>query len=312
MSITKLYTLYGVNINTADSVDLFISQITSQNFSANIEEILEFGDGVVDPTFAAILRQNPKIAFTSTKVASILGTIGIGGLEITADVDDDGCEFWFQKIQSGGTRATGSSHMKLTMAKGMIFLRSITASNDRIATADMEAIALYDGTNNPFVVALNQALEGSVGSSEGFVAGPVSINGTTIEGIQEISIDFGINEIVQSGDGEVWPTFAAIGRRQPVITFKTTDVEVLNSLGLTGAVQGATDSVVYLKKVEEGGTRVADGTEEHISFTIDEGRITVEDVTADDNDVAVATVKIQPTYDGTNETVVISTAAAIA
>jgi hypothetical protein len=311
MSVTKLYTLYGVNIENSDDTDLFISQIQDWNFDAGIAELIEAGDGVVDPTFAAVGAQRPKIAFTSSKIASILATIGIGGIDIESDGDDAGAEFWLQKIAEGGTRASGNNHMKLTMNKGMIFVRQISATNDRMATVSMEALATYDGSNAPFVVATSQALSGSVGSSEGYVCGPVVINGTTLEAVQEITIDFGIQETFVSGDGEVYPTFAAIMSRRPIITVRTLDVESLSTFGLSGVAQGATDSVVYLRKVSEGGTRVADGTGEHISFTVDEGRIAVQTIPASDGEPAMAEVKITPTYDGSNAIIAISTTATI-
>ena len=99
--------------------------------------------------------------------------------------------------------------------------------------------------------------------------------------------------------------------RKPKITIKTTDVISLSTFGLSGVAQGGTDSVIYLRKVAEGGARVQDGTAEHISFTVDEGMITVTGIDANDGEVANSTIEITPTFDGKNDILAIGTAVAI-
>ena len=307
----NVHVLYAVKIDTVGAGDVFIDQISDFNVDTAINEILEGADGGVDPTFAAVQSQSPKIGFTSTKLATILAKCGISGLKLSADVDEDGAEFWFQKVAEGGTRESGSNHLKMTMKKGLLLPRSLTASNDGVANLSFEALAVYDGTNNPIVIAADQALEGSPSVSELFTCGPVEINGVTLEGIQEITIDFGITEIIQGADGQVWPTFVGIMNRRPAITIRTLDVLSLNTFGLSGAAQGATDSVVYLRKIAEGGTRVSDETAEHISFAIDAGRIAVNTISGGHDAPQASEVKITPTYDGVNDVFVINTATAI-
>ena len=309
MAITRVHTLGGVNIDTKAGANLFISQVSNVSLDTGIEQIIEAGGGEVDATFSAIAKQNAKITFTSSQLAAILALVGIGGLNVESDVTNDGLEFFFQKIAEGGTRTAGATHLKLTMNKGMLFSRQISADQEKLATVNMEAIATWDGTNDPFVIEDNMALEGVAGVNEGFVSGPVKINGVTLEGVQEITIDLGIQEIVIN-DG-VHASFAAIQSRRPVITIKTTDTVSMSTFGLAGTAQGATDSVIYLRKVAEGGTRVADATAQHISFTVDDGMITVNSVEASDGDIASSEVVITPTYDGTNAILVINTATAI-
>jgi hypothetical protein len=310
MALT-VHTLYAVNIATTAAVDLFIDQITDFNVDTGINEMLVTADGSVDPTYVAIQNQSPRINFTTSALATVLATCGISGLKIDSDVDDDGAEFWFQKMAEGGVRATGSNHMKLTMNEGMLLPRVISASNDGgPATMTMEMVITWDGTNDPLVIATSQALEGTAIVGEVFVPGIVMINGTQLDGIQDISIDFGLTEMVVTADGNVWPTFTAIQTRKPVITITTLDVIALNTFGLTGDAQGATDSIVYLRKVDEGGTRVADGTSEHISFTIDDGMITVKTIGGGD-EPQQSEVQITPTYDGSNAIMLIDTTAAI-
>ena len=306
-----IHVLYAVNIDTVGAGDVFIDQITDFNVDTAINEILEGADGMVDPTFVAVQSQSPKVGFTSTKLATALAKCGISGLAISADADEDGAEFWFQKVAEGGTRTSGSNHLKMTMKKGLLVPRSLSAPNDGIANLTFEALAVYDLTNDPIVIATSQSLEGTPVVDELFTCGPVEINGVALAGIQEITIDFGITELIEGADGQVWPTFVGIMTRRPVITIRTLDVLSLNTFGLSGKAQGATDSKIYLRKIAEGGTRVADATEEHISFAIDEGRIMVNTISGGHDAPQMSEVKITPSYDGSNDIMVINTATAI-
>ncbi len=313
MAVGNVHTLYAVDIDPITGANaVFIDQVSDWNVDTGIGEILQNADGMVDPTFVAVGSQSPRIRFSSTALATILAKCGISGLKIDSDVTHDGAEFWFQKVAEGGTRASGSNHIKMTMNEGMLLPRMIRATNGPPpATMDFEAVPTYDGTNDPLVIAASQALVGTPSVGELFTAGPVSINGSALAGIQDITIDFGIREIVQSGDGQVWPTFIGIMERRPVITIRSLEAIALSTFGLEGTAQSASDSVIYLRKIAEGGTRVADGTAEHISFPIDEGRISVNTVGGTHGTPVIAEVKITPTFDGTNAILVINTATAI-
>ena len=86
---------------------------------------------------------------------------------------------------------------------------------------------------------------------------------------------------------------------------------ILATLGLSGAAQTATNSVVYLRKLDAGGTRVADDGSEHISFAVDDGRVSVTGVTGPHGQTLGADVRISPTYDGVAAIFAIDTTADI-
>ena len=313
MSVSRLYVPYAVNLDTATLAgsNVLLDQISNFRCSPEIARVVLAADGSVDPTYVAVMSQVPKVRFTSTALATILGACGISGAIIDSDATYPGLECWFQKMAEGGVRASGASHLKLTVNEGILVPITIRAGMDEPASIDLEATCSYDGSNDPIVIADSQSLSGSPAVGELFTVGPVKINGTTLEGIQDATIDLGIQVLAQRGDGQVWPTYVAIMSRRPSIRVRTTDVVSLDTFGLSGAAQGATDSVVYFRKVSEGGTRVADGTAEHISLTIDEGHISVEDVTAGQDGPGMSEVLVTPTYDETAAILVISTATAI-
>jgi len=311
MALTA-HTLYAVNVDAIDSAnDVLIDQVSDFTADPGIQEALLSADGQVDPTFVAVAQQAPRFSFTTSGLATVLAKCGISGLDFTGDADDAGLECWFQKMEEGGTRVSGSNHLKMTAIHGLLLPRTITASDGEPASMAMEAVVTYNGDDAPIVIATSQALSGSPSVSEVFTAGPMKINGVTYDGVQSVTIDFGLQEQVLSSDGLVYPTFVCIGQRRPSITIQTTDVTLLNTFGLNGVVQGATDSVVYLRKMSEGATRVTDVTAEHISFTIDEGRINPLPWSAEQGGPGSLELRITPTDDGTNDIIAIDTTAAI-
>jgi hypothetical protein len=219
MSVSKLWVPYAVKLNTKTLAgsDVLLDQV--QNFAVNtaVNHALMASDGQVDPTFVAVLNQTPGISFGSTAIATILAACGISGTIIDSDVTYPGMECWFQAMDEGGTRKGASSHLMMTVNEGILVPRTIQANQDGVATIELEAVITHDGTNDPIVIADSQSLSGSPAVSEAFTCGPVKINGTTLEGIQSITFDPGIQVHPQGGDGQVWPTFCGIMSRRPSI-----------------------------------------------------------------------------------------------
>ncbi len=300
MAVSRAFTLYAADINGT-----LLDQLTDFSVDSGLEQFILNVDGGVDPMFSAIKSLMPKVDLTTNAIATALGLAGMNAASITS------ASFFFQQLADGGTRQSGSNHLRIDATKGMIFPRTLSAGHNEPAELSYEILCLSDSGGAPLTATKNQALSGSPSVDQLYVVGPVNINGTTLSGVQSIKIDFGINEKVLGSDGEVYPSFAGIMTREPKITIVSFDMDQLADLGIDGDAQGATDSVFYLRKVAEGGTRVADATAEHISFTVDAGHIGVKTGDGKPGDPATMTLEITPTYDGTNDILVVDTATAI-
>lgn len=285
-----------------------VDGVSEFNLDTDVNELIQAANGQVDPQFVALMGQAPKVSWTTSALARALAKIGIGGYAIA---DDDEAVFFLQAMAAGGTRAGTLSHLKLTLNEGIQVPRTLQGSQGGIATISYEAFATYDGTNDPVVLATSQTLTGSPTVDELFTVGPVVINGAVLDGIQDITIDFGIGELIQAANGQVWPEFAGIMGRQPVITIRTVDSLAIDTFGLTGTAQGATDSLIHFRKLSEGGTRVADNVAEHIKITLDEGRITTRTVSGSQGSPIISELVFTPTFDGTAAIIVIATASTI-
>ncbi len=303
MSISNLWMLGPVVVAAGQ-----INQIKSYAPDPGIETILECSDGQVDYNFAAVMMQSPRLDFSTTAIARGLAIAGISGYAVAAAAD-----FWFQRIAAGGTRSGGLTSYKVSGTKGLLVPTSIECEDSRQpAVLNFSLILISaDGTAAPIAITANQTMPAITAADQLFVNGPVSINGTLVEGIKRTRIDFGIETIVEHGSGEGYPTFVGITRRRPTISFRTTDVTFLGSSAFFVA-QGATDSAVYLRKVQKNGLRVADITAEHIKFSVDDGLISVRSVGGGgEGDPQMSEVTIEPTWDGVNDVVAVSTASAI-
>lgn len=288
-----------------------INQIKSYQPDPGIETLLECSDGQVDYNYAAVMMQSPKLSFETTAIARALALSGFAGLAIAAATD-----FWFQKIAPGGTRTGGLTSFKMTGTKGILIPTSLECEDKQPARLNMDLVLISaDGLTAPIAVtlpgALGSTLPAITAADQMFVNGPISVNGTAVEGVKSTRVDFGFQLVVEHGSGEAYPTFVGIRKRQPRITFRTTDVTLL-AAGAFVAAQGATDSVVYLRKMAQNGTRVPDATAEHIKFSIDDGMIYKTTVGGgSEEEPQMSQVTIEPTWDGTNDVVALSTASAI-
>ncbi len=299
------FTLHAVSV-----AGTLIKGIVDQRVDPGIVARAMAADGMADPTYAAIETQDPTISFTTHALKTALDAIGISGLAISATP----VILYFQKLGDLGIRADGATHFKLTIARGLLVPRTLQARRGGApATIEYALTPVWNGTVDPIVAAVSQALAGTPGLDQAYTVGPVRINSASdaLDNTQEITVDFGIQVSVGRKDGEVFPRDAAIMSRRPTIRVTSLDAEILSTFGPSGAKQGATDSEVWLQKIDRLGTRVAAATAEHIKIAVDDGIIAPLPVGSAQDGEAEGGVLITPVYDGTAAILAISTAAAI-
>lgn len=295
------HVLYAVDVNGT-----LIDGITNQSVGLGVQKAINRNDGSPHPRFAGVLSQKPTISVTTKAIAKALGVLGNHGAAISANVT-----LFFYKTAENGLRASGSSHLKLVIAAGLVVPRVLRASQDQEAELTFEIFPISsDGSTAPIAITDSQALAGTPNSAEKFTLGPAKFNGTNCQP-QSLEIDFGLNVETKSHSGFVFPVRAHVATTEPMVKATSLDMSLLATLGLSGAAQGSTDSVFYVRKLSEGGTRVADGTTQHVSITVDEGIINPMQAGAGEGQDASLDIELAVTYDGSNDPLVLSTSAAI-
>ncbi len=315
MSIPTLHVLYAIQAQGG-----LIDQITNQDYDQGIEEIIQAGDGKTDAEFIATITQAPVLSFTTVALAKALAIAGYSGEAITSGLD-----FFLQKVKSGGTREVGANHVKLTIGKGILLPRTARATQGGEASIEYDALAISDnGLNAPIAVATGEALTGSPEETEKFTVGTAKINGTLIEGIQDITIDFGIQEFLQGSDGNAFNTFAGIMERRPSITIRSLDVNLIDVFNTSEITISPTTTIhpgqvgittgkaeVGFAKLKAFGIREALSAAVHVLFTVNEGRMTIRSIGGAGNDPQAVEFVITPSFDGTNDSLAIATAAVL-
>jgi len=308
MAVTKLYTMSYIDIDTASgaSVDLF--QLLNWSPDPGIANLILGGAGEVNNTFVTTTGQAPSLSFVTSQLDTALDGIALTGLIIDSDADDEGFVAFLKKYAEGGTRASGANQMSLTVNEGLLVPRQLTASLGGVATISYDLFVTYDGTNLPVVVSVTDTITPTPVADQAFTLGPIVSNGTNLEGVQSVTVDFGLSVVVQRSPSDLYPTFVAIDKQQPTISFVTTMADYLNTLSMLGAAVSASDFIVYLAKQTEGANRAAYNASTHISITVDEGVIQPAASTFGPGP-ALMNWNCVPTYDGTNAVLVISTVA---
>ena len=316
MSVSNVHVLYAV-VTPAGIID----QISDFSLDPGIERILQAGDGKVDAEFVATISQAPVINFTTSALKKGLDISGFDAYQITSATD-----FYFRKVQSGGTRATGSNHIKVTVSDGMLIPRQLQGQQGSVATLSYDVLPISsDGKQAPLTIATSQALGGTPDETEKYTVGPASVNGTLVDGVQSTTVDMAIDEMLLSGDGSAFNTFAAIQERRPEVSVSVLDAAVLDTFTTTETVNSSgpvtTDHLgqiaisstakVSFWQVESGGVRKDPTASSHIVVTLNEGRVDVDQQAASNNDPFSPDLMMIGTDDGTNDPITISTSAAL-
>lgn len=303
--MSEVCTIGRVNFNTS----LYLSDIQRLSAGPGLRISRLAGDGQLYPSKAIINQIAPTIEFDTRDLATALALnsnlFPINGLALSAAFGG----FMTQRADDGALETTGD---KLAISNGIII-------PVRLSVKDMEPGVLTcrvvgrstDGTTNPYTVTADQTVPSTVVLPAVHTVGTVKVNGSAYALCQSIELDFGIDLIVLGGDGQVYPTKIFIAKAAPRFIIESADADLMATIGAVGTKQGATDSVVYLRKFDSNGGRVADVTAEHISFTIDDGLISVESVECNADGHDVVRFAIDPVWDATNNILVTSAATAI-
>lgn len=303
--MSEVCTIGRVAFNTS----LYLSAIQRLTVSPGLRVSRLSGDGQLSPSKAIVNQIAPALEFETLDLATALGlnssAFAVAGLPLSAAFSG----YMTQRNDDASLKSTGD---KLSIAAGLIYPK-------RLSVRDMEPGVLTcgvagrssDGTTNPFSITADQTVPSTVVVPGVHTVGKVSINGSAAALVQSMELDFGIELIVLGGDGQLYPTKLFIAKVAPRFVIESADADLVATLTAGGTKQGATDSLVYLRKFDSNGGRVGDATQEHISFSIDDGIIYVEDVTCDSAGHDVVRFAIEPVWDATNNIVVVNAASAI-
>jgi hypothetical protein len=212
--------------------------------------------------------------------------------------------FYFQRMLTDGKRGGASTNIKVVAATGIIIPTQIRAGQSREATIGYRAVPRSsNGVLAPIAMTTLQSLEtGQDATNEIYTLGPVSVNGTALPGVDDMTLDFGINLEIIHADGGIYPIFTGIPTAMPFFIIKTYDLDTFASWDIDGVVQGASDSTIILQNQVEGGVRGSSP----ITFSVAAGMAHFENITGAHGQRIGGSVRVTPTWDGSTDIIAIT------
>jgi len=309
MSVTKKYSLYAVQLDTG--ADVLISGILSQNLGLGAEVDQEPTSGEVYPRWSSLTGLAPDGRFSTYHLATALGAIGATGLNIASLAT--GLVFWLQQHAVGSTRAGVLSHRKVLLREGIVFPTTLSCSGgpNQHAQIGYQVIPTWDGTNEILEVTDGVTLPTAEPDDERFALGPITLGAKTIDHVDSLEVDFGINAVRESKDGDLRPTYVSIETVLSSIRLRGIDPTWLAAakIPVTGLACTFANSAIYLRKRLIGGSFVPDVTAEHLKL-VPVGMALIDDAFQASGSGAAETSLVLPLrYDGTNLPLSISASA---
>jgi hypothetical protein len=288
-----------------------IPGVNQLGFSLGGRTINEPSAAELSPRFACMVEQRPRMSFTTRAIATALGLCGVDGTDIST-LTTGGLIGYLQQFADGGSRAGATAHRKIAIAQGLLYPTRLSVSHGGLAEISYEAFATYDGSNDPIVITESQSLPEAPADTDRYGLGVLEVGGVTIGLLTSLEIDFGLKVMADAADGEIWPDECWIAEFIPRITLRTKKAKAWGAAGIDMEGKQAThaNTEFFLRHRTRTGF-VADATESHVKFTAAGLAHFTEPFNANGTEPGEATLVIETEYDGTNDPIVIDTAAAI-
>lgn len=286
MSVSKLFSNYSVKLHAdaeQEAAAVYVNAIREVGFSLGLRTVVEAGDGNLFASFGSLVAGAPTARFTTLDLKTVLDEIPLmAGMPILSDGTHPGVELYSRKRAQGGGNSTSSDAHKVTIANGLAVVRSIRASHQGQAEIAVEVIARKESSTAPVVFDEASALPASSpGASVVWTLGPVDLDGTTIDGLESVEIDTGLQILSEAKDSDVYPTFVSIVEQRPTVRLRGCHIDVTTTLTEDGLYKAASTVEIFFRKRAEGGTFVADATAEHIQLVLGKCRVEVVSVEGD-------------------------------
>lgn len=284
MALPTQFVLHGI-LNSST----FISQISRAQLSSGMEYLVGHPAGLPVPLFCANMGVTPMLSFESSQIATLLGLTG-ASLVTLAGANTD---LHYKEVVNLSNRQADATaeHLRFRMASCALSVDRITAGHRREAEASCRIIPIWNGSVAPVVPAGSLALAGTPTSATHYLAGPVSLNGTLLTGIQEVTIDYQRQLRMSGGEGEQYITALWEESISPVITIKALNVP-WTVYGLNGTA--LTAYIVYLRRLATTGI-VSDATTTNLIFTGTTGLVSIDSTEAGGNAPGETTIRITST-----------------
>lgn len=294
MSITK-HKLHLAQIGST-----LIDPLQGGDYSPEVERLVEVGSGRYIAESRAIGKIVPTFNLTTTALKTVLGITGLGIYEISASA----FTAWLKKRKPlGMVDVTG--HKSLTVNKGVIIPRQISATKNQKASMSLDVLAFKDGTNYPIVVATDGNLPAYGTAEAGYVLSHAVVETVTLLGMRSLTVSPGYKETTECEAGDAYASYCDVETLEEAsISFTCLELDFLSSAGLIGKKLTSAASF-YLQKIDP--VNPAGRLNEFIKFGVEAGMLEIASV-PDENGAKALGLKVSLLDDGDQTPVTVDTA----
>jgi hypothetical protein len=231
--------------------------------------------GRLQPVFRSLNTADGMSVFETVGLGQLLDSIANGGLGVgitpynVSGVSNSILDLWWNAITELGVNANVGIRARMT--KGVLHLQGLTAMQNAPAVAIMQAIPLYDGSNDLWIYDDVPDLATATGAlstdQDCWTFGGVWVDGTQMvlaNGATFTNLPF----VTMQTGGDPYPRYGHVGEGQMVITVPLQSPTAMPNLGLknvtgfgtkTDPPVEATSLVVKLVRCDANGQRKALG-----------------------------------------------------
>jgi len=260
-----------------------ITQLTNITPAYNFQDVIEFSSGDTAPLWSGSLSSAPAIPFTTRQCKSILDlcdpfALPTRGKVVAYDARGGGnVDVWLRKGEAFGLRTADATaeHERARLTMAFLEWSTITATQNQLAEIACRLVAAYDGTNDPMVLT-QQALSGTRAVHHLFTLGPVTLNGTALDGLQSWTMSNNTVLEVIFDSGVPFPRYIGINNHSPTLMARVRAGTLMRTIGTRGTA--ITSLTWYLRKLQASALAEPDASQVHIQFVATAGTVKARQV----------------------------------
>lgn len=296
MAAPLIYGMAPVKLNST------VMAASDVRLPANLLRQAMAHSGNMFPSIGVLSGAMPRVTF-KTPIKDALTVIGTGLLALTT------FETYATKFsESTFIKATTSTHTKWAATSGCAYITGWSIGQNGVCMADVEVV-VFGATASTYPLTRTDNNAMITLSSEPLLhtLGPISVNGSVITGLNQLSVNLGHILDVRLSDGDLYPRNAALLAGAPSISGEHLDpLTLLSTLSLIGV--NISSNVIAYWKSYDATTQIV-STANSISATMALGRISPEEITHGQNMATKAGFRVDPLSVSSTHPLVISTAA---
>lgn len=272
MSTNYVFYPHGIYVSGV----LTLTQLVDPAPINDFQDLVEMASGQVGPQFTGSQQAKPGLPIRTTQLKDLLDCVVAGGYNINRDLSAGNVDFEIKAGKNLNERELDAAalHVRARMQENaMVTIESITARQGSLAEAACRFSCIYNAAtgNDPLVFTNTVPLSITSTVEHLFTLGPIKLNGSFVEGVEEATLDNRVEyEVVYDG-GFGFPSYCAVKTYNPQVRFTTRNSRVMNTYGPRGTALSALS--LFFRKELRSKLQVADATLEHIAITAAVGTI---------------------------------------